>query len=95
MEKTNMTEYEREKIDRMLNRLDQALVRLTTMEERLAQNARSLERAFNSIEDLKQKTHKLETANAVSQSKIGMNERVVWLIISTVVGFIAYHIERI
>ena len=88
-----MTEFEREKLDKMLNRLDEALMRLTTMEERLQQNGRSLERAFNSIDDLKQKTQKLETAHAVSQSKIGMNERVIWLIITTVVGVVTYSIK--
>jgi len=88
-----MTEFEREKLDKMLNRLDEALVRLTTMEERLAQNGRSLERAFNSIDDLKSKTQTLETAHAVSQSKIGMNERVIWLIISAVVGVVTYSMK--
>jgi hypothetical protein len=85
-----MTEFEREKLDKMLNRLDEALVRLTMMEERLAQNGRSLERAFNTIDELKTKTQTLETAHAVSQSKIGMNERVVWLIISAIVGVVTY-----
>lgn len=90
-----MTEFERERLDRMLARLDEALVRLTTMEERLAQNGRSLERAFTFIEDLKQKTQKLETANAISQTKLGFNERIVWLFVTTTVGIFSYYISHL
>jgi hypothetical protein len=88
-----MTEFEKEKLDKMMNRLDEALVRLTTMEEKTSQNVRSLERAFNSIDELKEKTQRLETSQAISQSKIGMNERVVWMIISAAIGVVAYSLK--
>lgn len=90
-----MADTEGARIDRMLNRIDDALIRLTTLEERLAQNGRTLERVFGSLDDCKKRIQQLETNQAVSQTKIGFNERVAWMFISVIIGVVAYSIKTI
>jgi uncharacterized coiled-coil protein SlyX len=85
-----MAESDGARLDRLINRIDDALIRLTTLEERLAQNGRTLERVFKSMDDCEQRIQKLETNQAVSQTKIGFSERIIWMFISVIVGIVAY-----
>lgn len=90
-----MQEEKSGQVERILNRLDDALVRLTVLEERLAQNSRTFERIFSTVEEHAKKIQQLQTANAISETKIGFNERIVWMIITVAVGIIGYSVKQI
>lgn len=81
------------RLEKRLDDLADAKIRLTMLEERRAQNARSLERAFKQVEDVLNKVNEVVTAQAISNTKIGFNERIAWLFISGVVGIAAYFVK--
>lgn len=89
-----MSEEKLGQVDRIMNRLDDALVRLTVLEERLAQNSRTFERVFSMVEEHSQKIQQLQTANAISETKIGFNERIVWMFITVAVGILGYTLKQ-
>lgn len=90
-----MSDDNKPQVDRIVNRLDDALVRLTVLEERLAQNSRTFERIFSMVEEHASKIQQLQTANAISETKIGFNERVVWMFITIAVGILGYTLKTL
>lgn len=83
------------RMEKRLDDLADAKIRLTMLEERQTQNGRSLERAFNEIQSNNEKIRKIETTQAISNTKIGFNERIAWFFISGVVGVTGYLINHL
>lgn len=69
-------------------------VRLTLLEERQSQNARSLERAFNKVDVLEKKLQDITTSQAISNTKVGFSERLFWMLVSPIVGLVGYLISH-
>lgn len=88
-----MSEHDSNRLDKTVNRVDESLTRLTILEERLQQITRNLEHAFESIDTIESSLQEIEKRQAVNQTKIGMNERIVWMFISAVVGLATYFIK--
>lgn len=83
------------RMEKRLDDLADAKIRLTMLEERQTQNGRSLERAFNEIQSNNEKIRKIETSQAINNTKIGFNERVAWFFISGVFGAVGYFINHL
>jgi t-SNARE complex subunit (syntaxin) len=85
-----MSDYDFNRLDKTINRVDEALTRITILEERFQQNSRTLERAFDNIDSLKADMQEVEKSQAINQTKIGFNERIVWVFISGLIGIASY-----
>lgn len=88
-----MSESDYTRLDKTVNRVDEAVTRLTILEERMQQQARTLERLFTILDENTSRLQKMETNQAISQTKIGFNERVVWIFISVLIGAASYFIR--
>lgn len=69
--------------------------RITMLEERSSQNARSIERAFSDIEKIKESLNDVENKVIVSITRNRFSERVVWMIISGAFGLIGFFISNL
>ena len=83
------------RLEQKIYKLDELKLKFTTVEEKQNRFTRSLERAFSMIEDLEEKNRKMESTNATNSAKIYMNERVIWMFISSIFGIAGYFINHI
>ena len=94
-----------DKFETKIDKLAEAVLAITRIEERQAQYARSMERAFSKIDEIDNKLNSKveglerdislirEKAN-LNQQKIGMGERVWWIVVTAVVGVAAWWFKQ-
>jgi hypothetical protein len=83
------------RMEKRLDDLADAKIRLTMLEERQMQNSKSLERAFNEIESNSNKIRKMETTQAINNTKLGFSERIIWFFVSGVFGAVGYLVNHL
>ena len=84
-----------ERIHKKLDLIDQHEVKLSMLEERLHQNVRSIERAFDEIESVRHITDNLDKSYAVSTAKTKNIERIIWMFVSGLFAIVGFWLEKV
>ncbi len=86
---------EMERIHKKLDNIDQHEMRLIMLEERLHQNVRTIERAFNEIETMKSTVDSLDKSYAINNAKTKNIERIIWMFVSGLFAIAGYTLDRV
>lgn len=86
---------EMERIHKKLDNIDQHEMRLMMLEERLHQNVRTIERAFNEIETMKSTVDNLDKSYAINNAKTKNIERIIWMFVSGLFAVVGYTLDRV
>lgn len=84
-----------ERLLKKLDVIDQHEVKLTMLEERLHQNVRSIERAFEEVKILKEDVDTLDKSYVINNAKTKNIERIIWMFVSGMFAIVGYWIEKV
>lgn len=84
-----------ERLLKKLDVIDQHEVKLTMLEERLHQNVRSIERAFEEVKTLKEDVDTLDKSYVINNAKTKNIERIIWMFVSGMFAIVGYWIEKV
>jgi len=77
-------------VHQRLDRLADALATIKLLEERVGQNSRSLERAFEKIDTHDKDINQLKHRNAGADKTLAFAERFLWMLATAAVGYYFY-----
>lgn len=84
-----------ERLLKKLDVIDQHEIKLTMLEERLHQNVRSIERAFEEVKILKEDVDTLDKSYVINNAKTKNIERIIWMFVSGMFAIVGYWIEKV
>ncbi|MTI15128.1 hypothetical protein [Sansalvadorimonas verongulae] len=82
-----------DQIDSKLDKLSDAVTRLATIEERMVHQTTTLDSLNRKLEDSEKRIRRLESQASARGVVLASVERFGWLILTTVIGAVAYTLK--